>query len=373
MIGLTLEEWIKTSGAELVSLKSDETFEDDDYTTAKETVVIGETDPVYVNGEYAPKNIKTNESSKNYYIEAHKEGNSIFKYFQDGTRKEFVPLYFKFGDEKNNDVCPIMTGQVISVICERKGKKIVNAESLLKRKFVVSLPNAANNSELIRNFPAFKKHIKSEIGWEADKCFYKTEAEIKKEEADTNTEKSITKVKETDSKANNSALDKIQKYMVKLEKDMIKNSIRDLELSDTGYLVKDGGLANFLQENDSEEKDKEKENETIYEKLKINPRYLVDDYDSGYPGCDIKFGPPDIEDFKFVIGISKKYDPKQYTINYKTKNSEHQIKQTMSIVGLRLFERTPVVTSEAGKLKFWYIRIREIDNTKKTFSRRYKS
>lgn len=241
---------------------------------------------------------------------------SIFTYFLDGSRHTY-----KIDDiTYNKNVYPILAGQIGIGCCKRKNKEL--SKEQFTKKFVVALPDVANNDD-----------------WGAENYFRnllnKINAAPKLEDCyNVQFDEILTYNRNKDDKLEKKGIAVIQDYMVELEKDAVADLVIRGKLNQDNYLIKDGSI----------------EYKVASSKTKTN-KNLNDKRIANY--------------YKYVIGVSKSFDPTKCETKSGGTNSD-------IIAKLKQFERTPAYmyqSSIAGNVNFviWYLRLRDAKHTKNVF------
>lgn len=241
---------------------------------------------------------------------------TIFSYFLDGSRHTYKVDDISY----NNNVYPILAGQVGVGCCERRGKVLKPALDF-ERKIVIALPNKAfstdgwNEKDKVKNLliQLNKKMMttcKIEIN---DLLIYSTDK---------------------DESFDKKGIAKIQEYMVESEKQIVAELVTRGRLDDNNYLIKDGSLD---YQKISENKDKRA--------LNLSEQHIANYY-------------------QYVVGVSKSFDPTRCFVAGGGCNSN-------VIANLKLYERTPAFryTSTRAEVDFciWYVRVREACYTNNIF------
>ena len=242
----------------------------------------------------------------------------LIQYFLDGSRH-----VFKVDDiAYNNQVFPVVAGQVGVGCCKRENKKI--RSELFYREFVLSLPDKANADgwEDAAYFAAKAKRVNESdelkrLGIEFSAILpYKT-----------------SKVGNPEAKFDDIAVACIQDYMIEAEKRMVAELVRNNRLGQDCYLLKDGSLEYKVMKSGREDL-------RTLQKIKHN--------------------------YNWVIGVSKSFNPELCCDHTGKPNSNY-------IADLPLFHRTPVARYEnkdfLGDVQFgvWYIRLRDKRRTQTPF------
>lgn len=257
---------------------------------------IGETD----------KGLKTSKSLKNYALKI--QGNQLFKYFLDGSRRTFKVDDIAF----NNKIYPVIAGQIGVGVCYREDQDTFKSFQL-HNPLAISLPSVlnagGNNDELFFNQLLDKiNHLeilqKQKIGIERILPYrYNASKE--------------------DDKYEDRGVAKIQDEMIKLEKQTVKELVRKKKLNKDTFLIKDGSLE--------------------YEWDKTDLKNI----------SSIK------SNYASVVGVSKAFNPESL--------SSYNKRISQIIADLPVFHRTPAFmyqTTRIPDVKFaiWYLRIRETVN-----------
>lgn len=257
---------------------------------------IGETD----------KGLKTSKSLKNYALKI--QGNQLFKYFLDGSRRTFKVDDIAF----NNKIYPVIAGQIGVGVCYREDQDTFKSFQS-HNPLAISLPSVlnagGNNDELFFNQLLDKiNHLeilqKQKIGIERILPYrYNASKE--------------------DDKYEDRGVAKIQDEMIKLEKQTVKELVRKKKLNKDTFLIKDGSLE--------------------YEWDKTDLKNI----------SSIK------SNYASVVGVSKAFNPESL--------SSYNKRISQIIADLPVFHRTPAFmyqTTRIPDVKFaiWYLRIRETVN-----------
>ncbi|WP_455048219.1 hypothetical protein [Mitsuokella sp.] len=238
---------------------------------------------------------------------------SWFKYFLDGSRHTYKVDDISY----NNNVYPIIAGQVGVCCCKREHKKMM--KEFFEPKLVISVPNSALPHEFQKNIDAIEllgkvnksnKLLKHKLKI-ADILPYNLDADAKYE---------------------SKGIAKIQDYMIEQEKKAVIQLVKEGKIKDKSYLLKDGSL---------EYKAVDNKNLNLSEaKMKMKYRY--------------------------VLGVSKSFNPTTcFVEGGGTKSSV--------IAGLKKNERTPAccyrskISGEGVNFCVWYLRLRESKYTQNVF------
>lgn len=243
-----------------------------------------------------------------------KDKRSIFTYFLDGSRRTYKVDDISY----NNVVYPVIAGQIGIGCCKRINKEL--SPEQYKRKLVIVLPDIAyrdtwgavnffndlakmiNNNDKLKNY--FKVQFDSIETYKRDK----------------------------DDKLDKKAVAVIQDLMIEQEKIAVAELVAKGKLNQDNYLIKDGSLE--------------------YKVVKDSNRNLSNRRVANY--------------FKFVIGVSKSFDPTKCYVKGGGTNSD-------IIADLKPFERTPVymyqskVAGDNVHFAIWYLRIRDAKYTDNVF------
>lgn len=238
---------------------------------------------------------------------------SIFTYFLDGSRHTYKVDDISY----NKDVYPIMAGQIGIGCCKRINKEI--SPEQYTRKLVIVLPDIAYRD-----------------GWGADNFFADVLNKINSNDKMKNYfgaqfDVILTYKRDKDDKLEKKGIAVIQDYMVELEKIAVSDLVLKGKLNQDNFLIKDGSLE--------------------YKVVSNNNRNLRNQRVANF--------------YKYVIGVSKSFDPTKCFIKGGGTNSQ-------IIADLKPFERTPVSMYEskiAGKIYFaiWYLRLRDSKYTHNVF------
>ncbi len=257
---------------------------------------IGETD----------KGLKTSKSLKNYALRI--QGNPLFKYFLDGSRRTYKVDDIAF----NNKIYPVIAGQIGVGVCFREDQDTFKSFQL-HNPLAISLPSVlnagGNNDELFFNQLLDKiNHLE---------ILQKQKIEI---------ERILPyryNASKEDDKYEDRGVAKIQDEMIKLEKQTVKELVRKKKLNKDTFLIKDGSLE--------------------YEWDKTDLKNI----------SSIK------SNYASVVGVSKAFNPESL--------SSYNKRISQIIADLPVFHRTPAFmyqTTRIPDVKFavWYLRIRETVN-----------
>ncbi|MHB1350284.1 MAG: hypothetical protein ACYCYR_10475 [Desulfobulbaceae bacterium] len=245
-------------------------------------------------------------------------GGQILSYFLDGSRRVFKVDDIAYAQSGGRSVIyPVIAGQIGVGCCRRVDKKVVRAK--FKREFVLSMPDVADADGKPGFWPATAKKL--------SEC-----AELKRLGIEFATILPYKTSKSDDKKFEDRATACIQDRMIKCEKKLVAELVREGKLNQDNYLVKDGSLEYRPTKEDKTDKKK-------YQTFKNN--------------------------YNWVVGASKNFNPEVCEdINGKPNPG--------FIADLSLYHRTPVAEYEnpmLGDIKFavWYIRLRDKKQTRTPF------
>lgn len=252
------------------------------------------------------KGIKTSKSLKDYALKI--QGNPLFKYFLDGSRRTYKVDDIAF----NNKIYPVIAGQIGVGVCHRESKDSFKALQLFN-PLVISLPSVLNaggkNDELYFNLLLEKVNQLSVL----QKQNLKFER-ILPYRYNASTE---------EDKYEDRGVARIQDEMIKFEKLTVKELVRKKKLNTNTFLIKDGSLE--------------------YEWDKADFKNI----------SSIK------SNYSSVVGVSKSFNPESL--------SSYNKRISQVIADLGVFHRTPAFMYETARIpdvKFavWYLRIRKTVN-----------
>lgn len=241
---------------------------------------------------------------------AHEE--SWFKYFLDGSRHTYKVDDMAF----NNNVYPIIAGQVGVSCCTRVDKRLKN--EFFNRRLVISLPKAALKSTW--NPERQRAHMLEAIN----------QTEILKKRGLSFDDVLIYKTDQGQYEKKGIAT--VQTYMTEEERRAVIQLVNAKKLNYNSYLIKDGSLE--------------------YQEGKIKELNLSYGKFKSY--------------FDYVIGVSKSFDPTHCFV--KGGGTDSSI-----IAGLEPYHRTPACryrttrTGEGVLFCVWYLRLRDSRYTKNVF------
>lgn len=247
------------------------------------------------------------------------QGESIFKYFLDGSRRVCKADDMSYGGD--NGIYPVVAGQIGVACSERVNKKLKIKN--FKYEIVLSLPDIANadgksgffESKVIKlNESKILKRVNLEI---SNILPYRT-----------NKAKNFK-----DDKFEDRGTARVQERMLALEQDMVAELVRKNKLNQDNYLIKDGSLEYKPSSQDLKDKNKYK----IF-----------------------------MNNYNWVIGVSKNFNPEVCLDANGKSNPEY-------IANLPLYHRTPAACFKNpkffGDMQFavWYVRIRDRLKTRTAF------
>lgn len=248
------------------------------------------------------KYISVKEEAEKY------KGNSIFKYFLDGSRKTYKVDDIAIGER----IYPIIAGQIAVGCCFRPDAETFKCQKM-ERHFVLSLPIMLNTDGL-PDVPFFKdltvelnkSPLLRKMKVEFSNIFpYETELLKKNNSGDKE-------------KYEDRGVALIQNKMMDLEQEIVHGLWKDNLLNDTSYLIKDGSL-----------------------------EYSKRDSFKGHDLSRLK------QHYKYVVGVSKSFNPELF------KSDNKSIART--IAEMPEYHRTEAYKYEFEGTTFcvWYLRIRE--------------
>ena len=254
---------------------------------------------------------------ENLYEKISKNPQQILSYFLDGSRCVFKVDDQAYFDGIRSMIYPIIAGQ-IGVGCSNRIDRKIYAEKF-KQEFVISIPDVANADKKPGFFEAVTENLnEAEVlrrrNLQFSAIFPYSTREGKGEFVDRGTAC-------------------IQDCMIKMEKDLVTELVREGKLGQDNYLVKDGSLE--YKPTVEDKKDKKK-----YQTFKNN--------------------------YSWVLGVSKSFNPEACFDNPRKSNPGY-------IADLNLYHRTPVACYEnkafLGDIQFavWYVRIRDQGRTRTPF------
>ncbi len=225
------------------------------------------------------------------------------RYFLDGSRRTY-----KIEDISLNNRClPIVAGQVGVGVCKRTNKRLNPIEESSRILTVLALPQSLDRNG--KNDNAHKVYFNSLLKKINEGSGYKFIDEI---------------VYYDDSVKDNledKAIAAIQSLMIEEEKNSVKKLVQANALDQNNWLLKDGSL----------------EYAKIGSKNEFQLNRLINNY-------------------KYVIGVSKSFNPELARLNKRQSAS-------LMIARLKMFHRTPVFMYKSnvsdGIFAIWYLRIRE--------------
>lgn len=235
-----------------------------------------------------------------------KNGNPLFKYFLDGSRRTYKVDDIAYGKK----LYPIIAGQIGVAVCERIDKHTFRPVNL-KNPLVISIPENANAKTTIGNDNLFFNNLITKLN--EQEILEKQQLVFSK----------ILPYKSTVLKENDKYEDrgvaKIQDEMIALEQKVVFELVKAKKLNEDSFLIKDGSLE-YIKSGEAKELSLIKSN-----------------YD-----C--------------VIGVSKAFNPESLSNDVKDISRR--------IAELKCYHRTPAFmyqTERIPDVKFavWYLRIRK--------------
>ena len=261
---------------------------------------------------------ETDRTKKNKYVEVIKgrgDKDSLFRFFMDGSRMAYKVAEFR----KDGKVWPIVAGQIGIAYCERVGRQMRKGQRLYKN--ILSVPSricglSGSTADQLRTLDELRKEVNNRIGWNRRVEF----------------DRIITYDEEKDKDATNLAISRIQALMVATEKQAISELANSGKLQDGMYLVKDGSL-----------------------------EYRDD------PLSEIRWRNMEGR-LKYVIGVSKSFNPDLFRIKVKTTNQS----AAAFIAALPFGFRTQAFHYSLQRnapphFAVWYLRIRKPKLTRSIF------
>jgi len=261
---------------------------------------------------------ETDRTKKNKYVEVIKgrgDKDSLFRFFMDGSRMAYKVAEFR----KDGKVWPIVAGQIGIAYCERVGRQMRRGQRLYKN--ILSVPSricglSGSTADQLRTLDELRKEVNNRIGWNRRVEF----------------DRIITYDEEKDKDATNLAISRIQALMVATEKQAISELANSGKLQDGMYLVKDGSL-----------------------------EYRDD------PLSEIRWRNMEGR-LKYVIGVSKSFNPDLFRIKVKTTNQS----AAAFIAALPFGFRTQAFHYSLQRnapphFAVWYLRIRKPKLTRSIF------
>jgi hypothetical protein len=244
-----------------------------------------------------------------------KHPQQILTYFLDGSRHVFKVDDQAYHDGTRSLIYPIIAGQAGVGCCKRINRKISN--EVFKQEFVISIPDVANADRKSGFFEAITQNLNEVKELKRLKISFSSVLPYKTSEGGEFTDRGTACV---------------QDRMMKMEKDLVAELVKEGKLGQDNYLVKDGSLE--YTPTPEVKKDKKK-----YQTFKNN--------------------------YNWVLGVSKNFNPESCIDNTKKPNPGF-------IADLPLYHRTPVACYETpflGDIQFavWYVRIRDQSRTRTPF------
>lgn len=238
---------------------------------------------------------------------------SWFKYFLDGSRHTYKVDDMSY----NNNIYPIIAGQVGICCCKRIHKKM--EKEFFEHKIVISVPNSALSSEFDKKGDALQLCEK-----------------LKKSQKLISHDLTIDAVLpynlDADAKYESKGIAKIQDYMIEQEKQAVIQLVKAGKVKDKSYLIKDGSLEYKVVDN----------------------KYL------NLSEARMKYY------YRYVLGVSKSFNPTNCFV-------EGGGTKSTVIAGLRKNERTPAcfyqskISGEGVNFCVWYLRVRDSKYTQNVF------
>ena len=249
----------------------------------------------------------------------------IFSYFLDGSRHVYKVDDIAIGKK----IFPVLAGQIIVGCCQRLNRDTFKPFGTIKPKIVICLPDDFDIDDEGEHYcRLYCEGINEELSKSSD---YVRNSDIRIDKI------LLYKTDRRDRKSNdkddykNRGTAKIQSEMTDDEQLFVDELCKKNKLDDEHYLIKDGSL-------------------------EYNPSFS-------------NFNRPDKtmlrENFRFVVGVSKSFDPELLP------DFEGQ-KLSRTIASLKPFERTKAYryTSEANGVEYavWYLRLRNSSFRETNFS-----
>lgn len=243
---------------------------------------------------------------------------SVFSYFLDGSRHTY-----KIDDiSYNKNVYPIVAGQ-IGVGCCYRSNDLTMHRNLFKREMVIILPDIAFRDpwdrdalsmDLLKQVNANSRLKRFNIKFDSIRLYSRSD----------------------DIKLETKAVARVQDLMIELEKEMVAQLVAAGKLNYDHYLIKDGSL----------------EYQKMSSKTMPNAKNLSDKKVAN--------------NYQYVIGVSKSFDPTKCFVKGGGSNSD-------VIAKLKPLHRTPAYifksTRSGSDVRFcvWYLRLRDARYTKSVF------
>lgn len=233
---------------------------------------------------------------------------SRFRFFLDGSRRTYRVADVPLGSK----CLPILAGQVGVAVCERREKRM-RAPSDYRTRYVLAVPRGLD------------KDGKTDA---SHRAFFKTKLDAVNAELAARSPDAAFQLDEIlfydDSGVDNfedRAVAKINDYMIRLEKEAVKELVARNRLKDDAWLIKDGSLE--------------------YAKIDKTDLFAYGKIHNNY---------------KRVIGVSKSFNPELARLT-KGKSASR------TIADLKPFHRTPAFMYETsrvdGRFAVWYLRLRD--------------
>lgn len=228
----------------------------------------------------------------------------IFTYFLDGSRRTYKVDDISY----QNQVFPVIAGQVGVGCCKRKNKKM-KRESLESR-LVITLPKDASSSDWNRML--FFSNLLTKVNQQSS---------LTRRNLQFSDIKGYNYNKDELHKLEDKGIAVIQELMMESEKNMVAGLVKNNKLNHKNYLLKDGSLE--------------------YRVLNLKSKRELERYRQNY---------------RWVVGVSKSFNPANCV-------DRHNRIISNRIAQLPLFHRTSADmynNPRIGDVKFavWYVRIR---------------
>jgi len=229
----------------------------------------------------------------------------LFTYFLDGSRH-----IYKVDDiAYKNKVYPVIAGQVGISCCKRENKEMKKFD--FDRRLAIALPKVASPNNWKRN--VFTSDLKKKLNENSFVKYINVEF--------TDILLYATKV-DAFERIESKGIAAIQDLMIRQEIEMVTKLVAHRRINSRNYLLKDGSL-----------------------------EYSVDHLKNDREKRQFQ------NNFRYVIGVSKSFNPENCKDKNKKNNSD-------AIAQLNLFHRTPVSLYSSPRLNgmkyaVWYVRIRD--------------
>lgn len=236
---------------------------------------------------------------------------SRFRFFLDGSRRTYrvadVPL--------DSKCLPILAGQVGVAACERREKRL-RAPNDYRTRYVLAVPRGLDKAgKSDASHRAFFKAKLDAVNAELAAC--SPNASFQLDEILFYDDSGVDNFEDR-------AVAKINDYMIRLEKETVKELVARNRLKDDAWLIKDGSL---------EYAKIDRSDPFAYAKIRGN--------------------------YKRVVGVSKSFNPELARLQKGKKNAKSA---SQMIAALKPFERTPAFMYETsrvdGRFAVWYLRLR---------------